>query len=1296
MSKMAGNRNIFWRIKSKIVRIYHKPSSLNHELQFAKRALKETFLFEPALNLVGSNWNTHPDLSVAVLWGTDNWQRENIAATLPEYRTVFIGHVGQLNQIANELKELRDENSMVFISWGPDLPLAQKKYAKQNNIPIHYMEDGFLLSCGFGDPHSRLHSMILDKSGLYFDDQKSSDLENILNKIKFDNKPEMLQQAKAGLGIMKAARLSKYYSLADLDKKTELEKTKEYSVLIIGQKETHHLFKSRNVRNSALIHRVAAEFPDAQLFYQPHPETRLKLKKNHLGAKDTQAYTILDKDIPFYDLISQVDRVCTHNSLKGLEAHIMGQDVTVFGKPFYEGWGVTDDRQKRSRQKAKLGLEELFAGAYLLYPRYLHPTSDVLCSFFDVASYFIVERVKHDDILDIDNSKLDFVVLRENAAHLASPAQLLLYLNTTKYLGEANTDKVMEIAKAKFRLADFPQFSHLLIHTSNYDALQHYCNYAVAQFNERWDDIKHDRSLLANFFLALGTAQKNSNGRILDAVDDHSAELVELMALDPSYQLLAVNYIRVLSNNLIYDPIAKFLDALEKTDNPPDNFFPKLCSVLLARPTRSERDHAYRHMLLYRSAEQYKIFLSHKYHSRHDVFLNICLYHMAIDNQDGVIQAYDMLMSLFDKEGFSFDNPELNQWGSLSIRQPQIISVYHYLLKKGRYEYVKNMLETQFYVDEKLRGTHQKAVMDDLWLSYHSTRSDHESYIRKLNSSSPRTQNKPKTIIAYSRALKAMGEFELARNILEGFRPSIRSHDKWVAVATEIQKISFSIRTGQILASYPQPKIPKGVIFLASQTCYNTMAMMVPSLLSLKKKGYAVINLMQGMLPLDPTGIDYIDQFAASIPTTFYSHDLHNSWKIDWEKRHVVSCGINFYQGFYERLSTAHRLYHVDINTDAIQRDFMVQLKRSDTCLNISNKIFNTLVRRNINVAFVTGNSHVTPFSAFRDFARAKDDPRLSFINCNVAYESYFSNLGSKFAQTMCVTDMTLDRDRRAPFMALKKDFDAWYEKNQDNSKFKELAESMIKVNRNSSTSNETEQQLIKYLSEQKQAGKKIICCFGKVPVDLNVPYDGGPAHQDMADWITHTAEVCGQSDNIIMLVKPHPHELRPEIALDLIDSFSDLIDTEIKPNVKVLGHRDINVHALAPYLDLAVLWNGSSSLELTALGIPVLMCSHFGRHDYPVELLYPSSREQYREFLHAGSYRIPPEELRSKAAFLISYMGTDEISIHNDYALRQLTNDKVGVPRWQEDRITELLANGDPKMDLIAERVVEKFKCSG
>ena len=100
----------------------------------------------------------------------------------------------------------------------------------------------------------------------------------------------------------------------------------------------------------------------------------------------------------------------------------------------------------------------------------------------------------------------------------------------------------------------------------------------------------------------------------------------------------------------------------------------------------------------------------------------------------------------------------------------------------------------------------------------------------------------------------------------------------------------------------------------------------------------------------------------------------------------------------------------------------------------------------------------------------------------------------------------------------------------------------------------------------------------------------------------------------------------------------------------------------------------------------------YFGRYDYPVDLLYPKSRKSYEQFIESLDYPEPGPVTKKKAAFLICYMGTEEISISNQYSTRPITNDKIGMPKWNKQKVRGLLDHGDEKMTLIANRVVEKF----
>ncbi len=66
--------------------------------------------------------------------------------------------------------------------------------------------------------------------------------------------------------------------------------------------------------------------------------------------------------------------------------------VTVYGRPFYAGWGLTRDIAMAPRGRT-LTVEELAAGALILYPRYLDPVTRRLCS-----PETIVERLGQPDL----------------------------------------------------------------------------------------------------------------------------------------------------------------------------------------------------------------------------------------------------------------------------------------------------------------------------------------------------------------------------------------------------------------------------------------------------------------------------------------------------------------------------------------------------------------------------------------------------------------------------------------------------------------------------------------------------------------------------------------------------------------------------------------------------------------------------------------------------------------------------------------------------------------------------------
>ena len=83
--------------------------------------------------------------------------------------------------------------------------------------------------------------------------------------------------------------------------------------------------------------------------------------------------------VPIAPLYARVDEVHCLSSLSGFEALLRGRRVVTHGRPFYAGWGLTEDRDPPPRRGRRLPLDALVAAALILYPRYRDPVTGLPC-----------------------------------------------------------------------------------------------------------------------------------------------------------------------------------------------------------------------------------------------------------------------------------------------------------------------------------------------------------------------------------------------------------------------------------------------------------------------------------------------------------------------------------------------------------------------------------------------------------------------------------------------------------------------------------------------------------------------------------------------------------------------------------------------------------------------------------------------------------------------------------------------------------------------------------------------------
>jgi capsular polysaccharide export protein len=273
-----------------------------------------------------------------------------------------------------------------IVIWAAREPEGYAAAAAAQGAALVRMEDGFLRSVGLGSTHVGGASLVVDESGIYFDPRSPSALEQILQQGRFDTalleRAAQLRQFLVGHGLTK-------YNVGTRETPRIEAPPGRRRILVPGQVENDASIRHGAPgvhRNLELLQQVRAQEPEAWLVYKPHPDTEAGTRPGAVG--DAEALRHADqvvRGVSATALFPQLDAVHTMTSLLGFEALLRGIPVTTWGLPFYAGWGLTEDRLALPRRSRRLQLDELVAGALILYPLYTDPLSGQPCQAEDVA-----------------------------------------------------------------------------------------------------------------------------------------------------------------------------------------------------------------------------------------------------------------------------------------------------------------------------------------------------------------------------------------------------------------------------------------------------------------------------------------------------------------------------------------------------------------------------------------------------------------------------------------------------------------------------------------------------------------------------------------------------------------------------------------------------------------------------------------------------------------------------------------------------------------------------------------------
>ncbi len=504
-------------------------------------------------------------------------------------------------------------------------------------------------------------------------------------------------------------------------------------------------------------------------------------------------------------------------------------------------------------------------------------------------------------------------------------------------------------------------------------------------------------------------------------------------------------------------------------------------------------------------------------------------------------------------------------------------------------------------------------------------------------------------------------------------------------------------QTVDILSRIPNPQKPRGVAVLVTQG--SPLSLLWKGLVAseLRHHGFVPVVLEQfAGVPLAVTGDSRIDPLQGLVTGAgklvrgeTAGQPLRYNWVIDPGREVLLARGMNFFQPIYERIGTIMRRYTVDFSHPLARACLADLIARTDTALFVCDYIQQLTAAQGLQVRFLGSMSHYVPAAVYRLFcAGPGKSSGMEYVAFLAAYQHYYRGLEESYCTALSMANMTKQPDLRMPCHATADQFDTWLERGQDVNSIKLEIDSIVSMDRARRVTSQEAAEIRDRILAHRKKGGKVGCLFGKIMYDICIDEEGGPAHKDMVDWLNHSIDSVRDCEDILLLIKPHPNEIRREVARPT-ELFTDAIQSQIPENVIKLEHQWFNVGDLLSLIDFGVMWHGTTTLELIAKGIPVVVCAHWGIKDHPIPVIAPSDRENYADLLRSPTGLHVDRATQERAALLIKYLASDEIMIPYDYGRMQvLRKDGHSEPIvWYMENVDRYFENGDPYIDFMARR---------
>lgn len=425
--------------------------------------------------------------------------------------------------------------------------------------------------------------------------------------------------------------------------------------------------------------------------------------------------------------------------------------------------------------------------------------------------------------------------------------------------------------------------------------------------------------------------------------------------------------------------------------------------------------------------------------------------------------------------------------------------------------------------------------------------------------------------------------------------------------------------------------------------------------------------------------------------------ELAHNWEIDLNGQICRAEGINFFDVVRGKLRRYFKTYELDFERPDIKIACRDMIASADAALSICRYLRDHVAARNLPVRILGCEHLYVPSGIFNIYCAERGrEFGIEFVDFSGAYSHYFTAGEYLKRHSFAVRNVTR-HDTISRHIVDRDAFDEWLKHNGGGDAAREAKAAALSIVANSWTGKRDIPPdavgMLDRIAAHRENGGIVACLYGHVGFDLGVPRDCGDGHADMVDWMNDTIETLNGKD-VLLLIKPHPTEKRYKPNRKPNQMLADLIHVPLADNVVLMDALWLGTHEIMDHIDIGLIWRSNAALELAIKGIPAIVAGREAAYRNAVDLIYPESQAHYHELLDNLENIGPMPGQGERAALLLRYIA-EETFINLPYvrqpALKSQDGFRYANPglAWDEAKLADFLANGDPNIDRICTEIV-------